>query len=85
MGAASSYYDGLKSTHDGSPQDLSVPGAAGAYRLGDGSIVVRKDINVLIVDVSGISDPFAAYPTSMSRADVAWNVTTTLMACWTGG
>ncbi len=56
--------------------------ADGAFRTTDGSLVVRKDYKVLVVDVSGLPARFG--PSANDRATVAVNVATQIMSCWTG-
>jgi len=52
------------------------------FMTSNGSLVARKDWKVLLVDVSGLPDQFAKPPTE--RADVAAEIGTTVMGCWTG-
>ncbi len=47
-----------------------------------GSVVVRKDFKVLLVDTSGLPPTFGVR--ARSRADVAADVATTVLHCWTG-
>jgi hypothetical protein len=54
----------------------------GAFQAQDGSIVVRKDFKVLLVDITKLPAQFGV-PAS-PRGDVAINVATTIMSCWTG-
>ena len=46
------------------------------------SAVVRKDYQVLLVDITGLPAQFGAPPET--RADVAVKVAATIMGCWTG-
>jgi hypothetical protein len=71
------YFDGLKASL----------GDVGRVYLGDegfattnGSIVVRKDNLVLLVDTSSLAD----HPSPRSPGEVAVNVATIIMACWVG-
>jgi hypothetical protein len=54
----------------------------GAFATRDGSIVVRKDWKVLLVDVSGLPPKFGKPATS--SADVAYTVADVIMGCWSG-
>jgi hypothetical protein len=54
----------------------------GAFATTNGSIVVRKDWKVLVVDVSGLPAQFGVPPTSSS--DVAYTVADVIMGCWNG-
>ncbi|HEV7524588.1 MAG TPA: hypothetical protein VGP92_06460 [Acidimicrobiia bacterium] len=54
----------------------------GAFGVADGSVVVRKDFKVLLVDVTKLPATFGL--PSAPRADVALNVAATIMSCWTG-
>jgi hypothetical protein len=53
----------------------------GAWVLANGNVLVRKDYKTLVVDVSGIPDKFVP---AMRRSDVAINVASVIMSCWTG-
>jgi hypothetical protein len=73
--ATTSWFDGLRARL----------GDAGRIYLGEdgfataqGSVVVRKDNLVLLVDTS----TFADLPAPRSRAEVATNLATVIMACW---
>ncbi len=48
----------------------------------DGSVVVRKDYKVLLIDVTKLPPQFGVPPAS--RGDVAINVAETIMGCWSG-
>ena len=54
----------------------------GAFSTTDGSVVVRKDYKVLLVDISGLPARFGAPATS--AADAAISVADTIMGCWSG-
>lgn len=54
----------------------------GAYQVTDGSVVVRKDWKVLLVDVSKLPPQFGVPPTS--SADVAVTVADVVLGCWDG-
>jgi hypothetical protein len=51
-----------------------------AFQTRDGSVVVRKDYRVLLVDVSHLPARFDKFPRSVISNDVAL----ALMECWTG-
>ena len=53
-----------------------------AYETTDGSVVVRKDYRVLLVDVSKLPAQFGL--PAAKRVDVAISVATTIMDCWIG-
>ena len=74
------YYDSL-ATSLGKTTDESGIGQ-GAFHVRNGSIVVRKDFKVLLIDVSKLPAMFGVPPDK--RADVATNVAVTIMGCWTG-
>jgi len=54
----------------------------GAFQTTDGSVVVRKDWKVLLVNIAGLPAQFAVPPTS--RADVAVTVADVILGCWNG-
>jgi hypothetical protein len=54
----------------------------GAFQTTDGSVVVRKDWKVLLVNTSGLPAQFAVPPTS--SADVAVTVADVILGCWDG-
>lgn len=56
--------------------------AQGSFRTTDGSLVVRKDYKVLVIDISHLPARFGA-PLS-DRASVAVSVASVIMECWTG-
>jgi len=59
-----------------------IPGLAqGAFLAPNDDVVVRKDYKVLLVDVHGISQHFIP---AMSRSDVATNIASAIMSCWSG-
>ena len=74
------YFDSL-ATKLGKAKDVSDLGQP-AFQTHDGSIVIRKDYKVLTVDVSKLPAQFGV-PVA-PRGDVAINVASTLMGCWTG-
>ena len=74
------YFDTLKSR-------LGTTGAInglgqGAFQAPDGSVVVRKDWKVLLVDPAGLPAQFGVPPTS--SADVAVTVADVILGCWAG-
>jgi hypothetical protein len=54
----------------------------GAYQTTNGSVVVRKDYRVLLIDVSHLPAAFGQPP--QKPIDVAISVASTIMNCWTG-
>jgi hypothetical protein len=54
----------------------------GAFTTSNGSIVVRKDYKVLLVDISGLPLQFGVPPTS--SADVAATFADVIIGCWSG-
>ena len=60
-----------------------LPGVAqGAFVTSNGSLVLRKDYKVLVVDTSDVPEPFGAG--FATRDQVAVGVGVTLLGCWTG-
>jgi hypothetical protein len=54
----------------------------GAFTTGAGSVVVRKDWKVLLVDISGLPPQFGVPPTS--KGDIADTVADVILGCWAG-
>ena len=54
----------------------------GAFSTTAGSVVVRKDYRVLLVDVSGLPKKFGK-PLA-ARSSIAITVTDSILACWRG-
>ncbi len=54
----------------------------GAFNTANGSVVVRKDWKVLVVDISGLPPRFGVPATS--AADVAYTIADVIMGCWAG-
>ena len=54
----------------------------GAFQTTDGSVVVRKDYKVLLVDISGLPSDFGNPPTT--RAEIAVTVADVVLGCWAG-
>ena len=74
------YYDALGSRL-GRSRDLQSLGQA-AFQTTDGSVVVRKDWKVLLVDNTGLPPHFGVPPTS--SASVAVTVADVILGCWAG-
>ena len=73
------YFDSVRKKY-GSTQQLIGLGQ-GAWILKNNDVVVRKDYKVLLVDVQGIP---ATFVPAMTRSDVATNIASLIMGCWTG-
>lgn len=54
----------------------------GAFQTRDGSVVVRKDWKILIVNIAGLPDEFGSPPTSPKY--VATTVADLILTCWSG-
>lgn len=54
----------------------------GAFQVKNGSVVVRKDWKILLVDITGLPSRFGLPPTSSS--DVAATVAFIILGCWAG-
>jgi hypothetical protein len=54
----------------------------GSFQTTDGSVVVRKDWKVLLVNVAGLPPRFGVPPTS--SADIAVTVADVILGCWAG-
>ena len=65
----------------GKSRDLEALGQA-AFQTTDGSVVVRKDWKVLLVDDPGLPAQFGIPPTS--SGDVAVTVADVILGCWAG-
>jgi hypothetical protein len=65
----------------GNTQSVSGLGQ-GAFETADGSLVVRKDYKVLLVDISGLPAQFGRPPTSAS--DVGNTIGDLILGCWSG-
>jgi hypothetical protein len=74
------YFDSL-ATKLGKTKEIAGLGQ-GAFQVRDGSVVVRKDFKILLIDVTKLPAQFGV-PVA-SRGDVAINVAETIMGCWTG-
>lgn len=74
------YFDGLgRSLHKTLP---ILELGQGAFRVRNGSMVVRKDWKVLLVNVSGLPSRFGKPPTTV--AGVALAVAGVILGCWHG-
>jgi hypothetical protein len=74
------YFDGLAARLHRTPQLIDL--GEGGFSTRDGSIVVRKDFRVLLVDVSHLPARFGIPP--MARSAFANAAAATIMSCWTG-
>jgi hypothetical protein len=74
------YFDGLAASM-GKSRDLEALGQA-AFQTTNGSVVVRKDWKVLVVDPTGLPAQFGIPPTS--AASVAVTVADVILGCWAG-
>jgi hypothetical protein len=54
----------------------------GAFTTSDGSVVVRKDWKVLLVNIAGLPPQFGVPPTS--KGDIADTVADVILGCWAG-
>ena len=74
------YFDGLATTlHKTAPvQGLG----QGAFVVGDGSVVVRKDWKILLVNISGLHGMVGSPPSS--RNTVALDAAAVILGCWSG-
>jgi hypothetical protein len=74
------YYDSLAASL-GKVRDLDSLGQAG-FQTTNGSVVVRKDWKVLLVDDTGLPPQFGVPPTS--AASVSVTVADVILGCWAG-
>ena len=74
------YFNELGTTLNRLPDD--VPMGDGAYLTPNGSMIVRKDDNVLDVDAAKLPVQFSKL--RLSPADVASSVAMTILGCWKG-
>jgi hypothetical protein len=74
------YFDSLAAKLGKTRDVLSL--GEGAFQAADGSVVVRKDFKILLVDVTKLPAEFGV--PSDTRGDVAINVAATIMGCWVG-
>lgn len=66
----------------GTVSDVTLAFGDASFLATDGSVVVRKDHLVLLVDVTGLPDQFGHPPSA--RSVIAQTVAETIMGCWTG-
>lgn len=82
QGSARAYFDGLRGTL---ANTAPIEGLANlgfpAYQDQDGSVVFLKDNMTLNVDASDL--PGTVGPHSVTRTALAYQVATTILACWT--
>jgi hypothetical protein len=74
------YYDALGTQLGRLPVSTALE--AEAFLTNNGSLVLRKDWKVLLVDVSHLPAQFGNPPRPPS--EIAQNVGSTLLGCWTG-
>lgn len=74
-------YFGAIAVTSGKARNLAGLGQA-AFQVTDGSVVVRKDWKVLVVDITGLPAQFGVPPTS--SGDVAVTVADVILGCWAG-
>jgi hypothetical protein len=55
---------------------------ADGYAPADGIVLLRKDNDVLVVDASGLPPVFGS--NEQHRADLAFELATDILGCWTG-
>ena len=75
-----SYFDQLATRLGRRPDNASAEQSA--FGGNDGSVIVRKDWKVLLVDVSRLPAEFGQPPAA--RGDLAGSISETVMGCWTG-
>jgi hypothetical protein len=74
------YFDQLAKTLH---KTTLIPGLGqGAFNVRDGSVVVRKDWKILLVDTSGLHGKVGSPPNSPSEA--ALDVAAVILGCWGG-
>jgi hypothetical protein len=76
------YFDSLATKLGRTTKSIDIQGTGGAFQVRDGSVVVRKDFKILLIDVTKLPAMFGV-PTE-TRGDAAINVAQTIMSCWTG-
>ena len=79
--AETNAYFASLATKLGKTEDIQGLGQ-GAFTTKNLSAVVRKDYKVLVVDISQLPPKFGNPPDS--RGNIALNVASTIMSCWTG-
>jgi hypothetical protein len=79
--ATDAYY-ALLAEQLGKSEDINGLTPEGAFTTRDKSAVVRKDYKVLLVDISKLPPEFGNPPDA--RENIALNVASVIMGCWTG-
>jgi len=74
------YFDTLASTLGRLPADVNL--GQGAFETPNGSLAVRKDDSVLLVDVRGLANGFEK--NALTAEDVAYAIAATILQCWKG-
>ncbi|MER5862991.1 hypothetical protein [Kitasatospora sp. NPDC002040] len=77
-GATTAYFEAKRAV--AGPVTVLEGMGEGAFERADGSVVVRKDNTVLVVDVSALAATLGTPP--RPRANVARTVATTVLICW---
>jgi hypothetical protein len=78
--ATERYFDALATLLGRQSETLQF--GQGAFITRDGSVVVRKDWKVLLVDVSRVAPRFGS--SRLLPADVATSIAAAIMGCWNG-
>jgi hypothetical protein len=78
--STTAYFDALGTSLGRRPGDLGL--GQGAFQVPDGSIVVRKDFEVLQVDVTKVSQTFGK--AKLTPSAVASTFAVTILGCWQG-
>jgi hypothetical protein len=76
------YYDSLAQKLGKADQQPNLGLGQGSFVTKNGSLVVRKDYKVLLIDISKLPASFGVPPDT--RENVAINIGATIMGCWTG-
>jgi hypothetical protein len=76
------YFDSLAQKLGKAAKQPTLGLGQGAFVTKNGSLVVRKDYKVLLIDVSKLPAQFGV--PADTRENVAINVGVTVMGCWTG-
>jgi hypothetical protein len=74
------YYDAFRARLGERPGSIAL--GNGAFVTTTGSVVVRKDFKVLLVDTTHLPARFGTPP--QDRPDAGLSVAATVMSCWTG-
>jgi hypothetical protein len=70
----------LRAELGGGPSVIGL--GADGYAPADGIVLLRKDNDVLVVDASGLPPVFGS--NEQHRADLAFELATDILGCWTG-